>query len=109
MKLRAHHGMCLSFFRGKGYSEGFTAHMAKIKEELESDPAQLIEIVQTMDVICVACPHNKQGVCDTQEKVERYDAAVLRYCLGHSDKTPPDTPEERRGGKESRARGSPDH
>ena len=30
IKLRAHHGMCLAFFEGKGYSTGFTARMALI-------------------------------------------------------------------------------
>ena len=27
LKLRAHHGMCLAFFEGKGYSDTFTLHM----------------------------------------------------------------------------------
>ena len=33
LKIRAHHGMCLHFFEGKGYSNEFTAHMQKIYEE----------------------------------------------------------------------------
>ena len=37
IKLRAHHGMCLAFFEGKGYSAGFTAHMARILEYLEQE------------------------------------------------------------------------
>ena len=28
-RIRPHHGMCLYFFEGKGYSEGFTKHMAE--------------------------------------------------------------------------------
>ena len=31
-RIRPHHGMCLYFFEGKGYSEGFTKHMAEVKE-----------------------------------------------------------------------------
>lgn len=33
-RIRPHHGMCLYFFEGKGYSEGFTKHMAEVKEWL---------------------------------------------------------------------------
>ena len=29
LKLRAHHGMCLAFFEGKGYSSAFTENMEK--------------------------------------------------------------------------------
>ena len=35
LKIRAHHGMCLHFFEGKGYSNEFTAHMQKIYEEIQ--------------------------------------------------------------------------
>ena len=28
--LRPHHGMCLAYFKGEGYSGGFTAHMAEM-------------------------------------------------------------------------------
>ncbi len=27
VRLRAHHGMCLAFFEGKGYSRGFTSNV----------------------------------------------------------------------------------
>ena len=35
-KIRPHHGMCIAFFKGKGYSEKFTAHMKDIIKELEN-------------------------------------------------------------------------
>ena len=28
--LRPHHGMCLAYFKGEGYSNGFTAHMSEM-------------------------------------------------------------------------------
>ena len=34
--VRAHHGLCMSFFEGKGYSDSFTANMAEKKMLLES-------------------------------------------------------------------------
>ena len=39
MRVRPHHGMCLAFFEGKGYSGGFTAHMAQVRDRLlREDP-----------------------------------------------------------------------
>lgn len=73
--LRAHHGMCAAFFRGKGYSDEFTAHMAIVIRRLESNPPVLLS-AQT-DVICAKCPNNRGGVCDTAEKVLEYDRQVL--------------------------------
>ena len=35
--VRPHHGMCLAYFIGKGYSEGFSAHMEKMLHILEQD------------------------------------------------------------------------
>lgn len=31
--LRPHHGMCLAYFKGEGYSNGFTAHMGRDAED----------------------------------------------------------------------------
>ena len=42
-RIRAHHGMCLAFFQGKGYSREFTEHMEKIKRELEKNPMVCLE------------------------------------------------------------------
>ena len=40
--------MCLAFFRGKGYSGGFTAHMAQVKETLAQDPAVRLALTQAV-------------------------------------------------------------
>jgi len=77
-RLRAHHGMCLAYFEGKGYSDTFTAHMGQIRAQLEADPEQIVEWVTQTDVICGACPNNVDGVCSSAEKVERYDRVVMR-------------------------------
>lgn len=76
--LRAHHGMCLAFFRGKGYSKEFVENMTAIKEDLKSDP--LVKIVNETEDICVCCPNNINKKCKSFEKVLRYDNEVLRYC-----------------------------
>ena len=36
-RIRPHHGMCLYFFEGKGYSEGFIKHMVEsLRMKMES-------------------------------------------------------------------------
>lgn len=77
-KIRAHHGMCMAFFQGKGYSSEFTVHMGGIIHKLESNPTICIS-TQT-DIICSKCPNNNQGSCETEGKVIAYDRQVLKYC-----------------------------
>lgn len=76
--IRAHHGLCLSFFQGKGYSGAFVENMAKVKSALEEDP--LIRLAGGADDICAACPNNVSGYCESEEKVTRYDREVLQRC-----------------------------
>ena len=76
-ELRPHHALCAGFFRGKGYSETFVANMVQVVATLRaSDP--LLTLRGAPDAVCRSCPHNRLGVCDSAEKVARYDAAVLR-------------------------------
>ena len=78
LKLRAHHGMCLAFFEGKGYSSAFTENMGKVLEEMEEDTP--LELCREKDIICSACPNLEEGVCITGEKVKAYDEKVLKAC-----------------------------
>lgn len=77
-KIRAHHGMCLAFFQGKGYSGEFATHMAEVKQLLEANPC--VNIVAQTDEICSACPNNQEGICVTSETVAEYDRQVLLRC-----------------------------
>lgn len=77
-KIRAHHGMCICFFDGKGYSNEFTKHMAEIIHKLNENP--VICISDETDIICEKCPNNKNGVCETADKVAEYDKQVLLRC-----------------------------
>ena len=76
--LRPHHGMCLAYFRGEGYSEGFIAHMASVKAVLEAGAR--IRVTDSADRICQGCPNRRGTDCLTQEKVCRYDRQVLALC-----------------------------
>ena len=51
-QIRAHHGMCLVFFKGNGYSSGFTKHMGNVKYALEKNP--MIKVLTDEDDICKA-------------------------------------------------------
>lgn len=76
--LRAHHGMCLAFFEGKGYDDTFVAHMERIKMDMMQNP--FLRIVARGDSICKQCPHLKLGVCEQAEQTAEYDHKVLTYC-----------------------------
>lgn len=61
IRLRPHHGMCLAYFEGKGYSDGFTGNMQHMLELLEKGAD--VEMAVFGDEICKACPNLKHGVC----------------------------------------------
>jgi uncharacterized protein len=63
MKIRAHHLLCLQGFQGLGYDEKFIANMKHVINELKSHPEQLIEVTNSCDCICAACPHQKNFLC----------------------------------------------
>ena len=78
--LRPHHGMCFEFYEGKGYSEDFTDHMGSIIRELENNPNQIVTVKAKTDIVCSHCPSNRNGCCESQGKVTKYDKAVLQLC-----------------------------
>ncbi len=77
-RIRAHHGMCFSYFQGKGYSGEFTENMWAMKEKLQENP-EVILLMETDDV-CAHCPNDQNGVCTSAEKVADYDRQVLALC-----------------------------
>ena len=78
VELRAHHGMCLAYFIGEGYSGGFTAHMGRVLAALTPDTP--VRLTAAVDTVCAACPNNGGGVCVAGEKAAGYDRAVLERC-----------------------------
>lgn len=76
--LRAHHGMCLAFFEGKGYSQAFSEHMASVLEMMQKNPK--LQIVAEKDMICRKCPNLEEDLCSTPDMVRHYDRQVLNIC-----------------------------
>ena len=74
--IRAHHAMCLTFFKGKGYSGEFVENMGRMRAALEENP--VIRLMDSPDDICAACPNKLTETC--AEKASRYDREVLRRC-----------------------------
>lgn len=80
MRMRPHHGICIGFFEGKGYSDEFVKNMTGIIQYLEEHQDDLFYLESKMDRICFACPNNVEQICTTAEKVARYDRLCLELC-----------------------------
>ena len=74
--LRPHHALCALFFEGKGYSLAFVENMTAFLAE----PNQMLRITMGCDILCQECPHNLDGICDDEEKVERFDQRTVTLC-----------------------------
>lgn len=76
--LRAHHGLCLAFFEGKGYDDVFASHMGEILQQMQANPP--LQILSEKDIICEKCPNLGKEGCNTFHQVQEYDHKVLSYC-----------------------------
>lgn len=78
LRIRPHHGLCLQFYEGKGYSDEFTAHMTYVKNMLENGCRAVV--VQGADDICSVCPNRRGSGCVSDDKVNLYDNRVMEAC-----------------------------
>ena len=78
--LRPHHGMCLAYFVGKGYSGPFAENMAALLAALTEERERAVTLACRCDAVCAACPRQEAGRCREADKTERYDRAVLAAC-----------------------------
>lgn len=78
MFLRPHHLLCIRKFTGHGYDAAFTAHMTETVTLLRNHPETAVTLICGADELCTHCPHHREGICDSQQKVAALDAAVLR-------------------------------
>jgi len=81
LRIRAHHGLCIRFFCGHGYSPAFTANMERTIARLHA--GEPFVLADGLDSLCACCPNNSGTVCTSEEKVRRYDAAVQDLCGVH--------------------------
>jgi hypothetical protein len=69
-----------------GYSPGFVENMAAIHRALHDHPDSLVEIVDTPDTVCGACPHLRLAGCTlngdrTEDEMRAQDHMVLQTLL----------------------------
>ena len=75
-KLRAHHGMCLHYYQGKGYSSKFTENMTAVLSYLQTNNP-MVTIIDQADHVCAKCPNLLFGKCSSIDKVSHYDRKTL--------------------------------
>ena len=63
LKVRGHHLLCLHGFRGFGYSPGFVSNMQAILDELRETQGVMIQVTDSPDAICAACPYLLGEAC----------------------------------------------
>ena len=78
LRLRSHHFLCIQNYRGHGYSPAFDEKMKSVIASLRRPSGAWIRIVHGSDDLCAACPHCRNGVCDSAAP-ERFDALVLAH------------------------------
>ena len=89
LQFRPHHFLCALGFQGKGYSRRFIANFTTITEILrgpQGDNTQ-IEVTEFTDSVCSPCPHKRDKLCATQEKITKLDtlhAKALQLKAGDS-------------------------
>lgn len=83
VRLRGHHLICLHFFQGEGYEEGFVENLRNVMARMGG--GEEIEVVAVADDICCSCPWLVGDRCTSSDKAEEeireLDNAALD-CLG---------------------------
>lgn len=68
----------MRYWVGNGYSESYTKFVNEILPQIKNGLP--VEITFGPDSLCSVCPHLKNGICDSQERVTKFDKAVIDYC-----------------------------
>ena len=76
LRLRPHHFLCIQNYRGHGYSPAFDEKMESVIAALRRSSGAGIIVTHGSDDLCAACPHCRDGGCDSASP-ERFDALVL--------------------------------
>ena len=74
--LRPHHFLCSLGFQGKGYSDDFTANMARIVLDGLRAPGgdeTFITVTGDTDDICAPCPKRRDNLCTSQDQIVALD------------------------------------
>ena len=81
VRVRGHHLLCLLAYTGEGYSPEFQKQFVRMVDAYK-DPETLLEVVDSPDDACTACPHLAAAGCRSEmdgpeQEVARLDRQVL--------------------------------
>ncbi len=80
IKLRPHHLLCTQGYSGKGYDDDFVSNMDEVVHYLRTHEDAEIMLTFSTDDLCKDCPHKAgENLCDTQEKVKKFDDKTVSY------------------------------
>ncbi|MCX8027346.1 MAG: DUF1284 domain-containing protein [Thermodesulfovibrionales bacterium] len=66
-KLRGHHLICLHFYKGEGYDEGFISSLNNLMVDVNNKG---VVVVDGPDDVCFKCPHLKHEKCTFSDNAE---------------------------------------
>ncbi|MFV2040389.1 MAG: DUF1284 domain-containing protein [Candidatus Hydrothermarchaeales archaeon] len=79
VRLRAHHLICLHFYRGAGYNPVFVENLTRVLKEAEESGVMLVD---GGDDVCRACPSFSENICTNQPggeaKIQMLDTLASR-------------------------------
>ena len=79
--LRGHHLLCLKGFQGYGYDDDFVKNMTRVNELRKSEKTT-IQLTNSPDDICKACPNLKDNICENTTQntnIISMDNEVLKH------------------------------
>jgi hypothetical protein len=79
--LRGHHLLCLKGFQGYGYDDDFVKNMTRVNELRKSEKTT-IQLTNSPDDICKACPNLKDNICENTTQntnIISMDNKVLKH------------------------------
>lgn len=81
LTIRGHHLLCIKGFQGYGYSEDFVKNMSEINS-LRKQKDVTLQLTDSADDICKACPNLKEGICENihqNKRIVDMDSKVLEH------------------------------
>ena len=76
MRLRAHHLVCLHFFKGEGYTPEYVENLKNLMKKVRGEK---IEVILGADDVCKPCPFLNDDVCGKgEESIAELDFLAMK-------------------------------
>ena len=81
MRFRGHHLICLHFYHGEGYDQGFINNLSNLVGRAKS--GETVEVVSGPDDVCRCCLYLQGKRCnhreDSEQEIRKMDEKALNY------------------------------